>query len=102
MKDALLRRGDFNVVIVNWAAGNGPPYSQAAANTRLVGAQIAQVIHQLIVSIHSFIRFVYLTFFPSFLSFVLCFVYRSMAACVGVCGNGRAEHQDSMSNIEIA
>ncbi|BFZ16539.1 hypothetical protein BsWGS_19578 [Bradybaena similaris] len=50
MKDALLRRGDYNVVIVDWAGGNGPPYSQASANTRLVGAQIAQLIHLLISS----------------------------------------------------
>ncbi|CAG5122260.1 unnamed protein product [Candidula unifasciata] len=50
MKDALLQHGDYNVVIINWAGGNGPPYSQAAANARLVGAQTAQLISQLISS----------------------------------------------------
>ncbi|CAL1536839.1 unnamed protein product, partial [Lymnaea stagnalis] len=51
MKDELLRKADYNVVIVDWHTGNGPPYTQATANTRVVGAQIAYLIQKLIVSL---------------------------------------------------
>lgn len=44
MKDELLKHGDYNVVIVDWSHGNLPPYGQASANTRTVGAQIASII----------------------------------------------------------
>lgn len=47
MKELLLRE-DCNVVIVNWLAGAGPPYTQAVANTRLVGAMTARLAAQLI------------------------------------------------------
>lgn len=47
MKELLLRE-DCNVVIVNWIAGAGPPYTQAVANTRLVGAMTARLAAQLI------------------------------------------------------
>ncbi|XP_059167361.1 pancreatic triacylglycerol lipase-like [Physella acuta] len=48
MKDEFLKAGDFNVVIVDWSGGNLLPYTQATANTRVVGAQIAAVIKKLI------------------------------------------------------
>lgn len=51
MKDELLKNGDYNVVIVDWSYGNGPPYGQATSNTRIVGAQIGEVIKELIVRI---------------------------------------------------
>ncbi|XP_043250444.1 pancreatic triacylglycerol lipase-like [Colletes gigas] len=44
----LLIREDCNVVIVNWIGGAGPPYTQAVANTRLVGAMTARLASQLI------------------------------------------------------
>lgn len=44
----LLERENCNVVIVNWIAGAGPPYTQAVANTRLVGAMTARLAAQLI------------------------------------------------------
>lgn len=44
----LMLREDCNVVIVNWIAGAGPPYTQAVANTRLVGAMTARLASQLI------------------------------------------------------
>ncbi|KAK3770280.1 hypothetical protein RRG08_029935 [Elysia crispata] len=44
MKDELLILGDFNVIIVDWSMGNKPPYTQATANTRVVGAQIALLV----------------------------------------------------------
>lgn len=47
MKELLLRE-DSNVVIVNWIGGAGPPYTQAVANTRLVGAMTARLAYQLI------------------------------------------------------
>lgn len=47
MKELLLRE-DCSVVIVNWIAGAGPPYTQAVANTRLVGAMTARLAAQLI------------------------------------------------------
>ena len=47
MKDALLSREDINVVVVAWYNGSHVAYSQAAANCRLVGAQIAHLIEAL-------------------------------------------------------
>jgi len=44
MSNALLKRGDYNVIIVEWGRGAGVPYTQATANTRLVGAEIAYLI----------------------------------------------------------
>lgn len=45
--EELLIREDCNVVIVNWIGGAGPPYTQAVANTRLVGAMTARLAFQL-------------------------------------------------------
>ena len=50
MKDALLDREDCNVILVDWSRGATFPYSQAAGNTRLVGAQTAELIRFLIIS----------------------------------------------------
>ncbi|XP_057318077.1 pancreatic lipase-related protein 2-like [Microplitis mediator] len=47
-KRELLIREDCNVVVVNWIVGAGPPYPQAVANTRLVGAMTARLAMQLI------------------------------------------------------
>lgn len=47
MKDELVRAGDFNVVIVDWAGGSLPLYTQATANTRLVGLEVAHFINTL-------------------------------------------------------
>uniref|UniRef100_T1J6A4 Lipase domain-containing protein n=1 Tax=Strigamia maritima TaxID=126957 RepID=T1J6A4_STRMM len=40
----LLRRGNFNVICVDWKNGAVPPYTQAVANSRLVGAILAHFI----------------------------------------------------------
>lgn len=53
MKDALLNRKDLNVILVDWSKGAGFPYGQASGNTRLVGAQIAELIRFLITSTKS-------------------------------------------------
>ncbi|KAF8786061.1 Inactive pancreatic lipase-related protein 1 like protein [Argiope bruennichi] len=45
IKDALLRVGNYNVFIVDWTEHNGLPYAQAVANTRVVGALVARMIH---------------------------------------------------------
>lgn len=55
MKDNLLLAGDYNVIIVDWSKGNGLPYTQATANTRVVGAEIALVIKTLQVFFNSII-----------------------------------------------
>ncbi|XP_032683043.1 pancreatic lipase-related protein 2-like isoform X2 [Odontomachus brunneus] len=47
MKELLIRE-DCNVVVVNWMNGAAPPYTQAVANTRLVGAMTARLAFQLI------------------------------------------------------
>ena len=48
IRDGLLRNVDCNVVLVDWFRGSFPPYLQAAGNTRLVGAMIAELIKFLI------------------------------------------------------
>ena len=47
MKDELLKFDDYNVVLVDWGGGSKPPYTQATANTRVVGAEIAKLIRVL-------------------------------------------------------
>ncbi|XP_058801466.1 pancreatic lipase-related protein 2-like [Phymastichus coffea] len=47
MRELLLRE-DANVVVVSWIGGAGPPYTQAVANTRLVGAMTGRLASQLI------------------------------------------------------
>ena len=50
MKDEFLKYGDYNVVLVDWTDGSTFPYTQATANTRVVGAVIAKLIKTLQVS----------------------------------------------------
>ena len=50
MKNALLRQEDCNVISVDWSRGAKFPYGQATGNTRLVGAQAAELIRFLISS----------------------------------------------------
>ncbi|PAA54812.1 hypothetical protein BOX15_Mlig016265g1, partial [Macrostomum lignano] len=44
MKVALLNAGDYNVIQLDWSQGNGYPYTLATANTRVIGALVAQFI----------------------------------------------------------
>ena len=46
-------KGDFNVITVDWHSGAVLPYEQATANTRVVGAQVAQLVNKLIHSYSS-------------------------------------------------
>lgn len=48
MKDKLLKRDDFNIIIVDWSNGAKAPYEQAVGNTRMVGAQMAELIRFLV------------------------------------------------------
>lgn len=36
LKHELLVKGDFNVIVMGWLTGSGPPYMQAVANIRSV------------------------------------------------------------------
>jgi len=47
MKDELLTYGDYNVILVDWGSGSSIPYTQATANTRVVGAIVAKLVQQL-------------------------------------------------------
>ena len=54
MTNALLdidKHGQSTVVVVDWRAGSSPPYTQAVANIRLIGAITAHVIHLIYVRI---------------------------------------------------
>ncbi|XP_060601206.1 pancreatic triacylglycerol lipase-like [Ruditapes philippinarum] len=54
MAGAFLTKGDMNVFAVNWAKGaDNINYAQAAANTRVVGALIAQFITSLHTNTHA-------------------------------------------------
>lgn len=44
MMTELIRKERMNVIIVDWGRGSGFPYTQAAANTRVVGAEVAAMI----------------------------------------------------------
>ena len=44
MATEFLANGDYNAIVTDWHHGNLPPYTQATGNTRLVGAQIADLI----------------------------------------------------------
>lgn len=50
MSEALLEHGDFNVIATDWGGGSAVLYSQAAANTRLVGLEVSKLIAFLVVS----------------------------------------------------
>lgn len=47
MRLELLKHADWNVVVVDWAGGSLPLYTQATANTRLVGLELAYFINHL-------------------------------------------------------
>lgn len=53
MKDELLKYGNYNVILVDWGDGSGFPYTQATANTRVVGAEIAKLIKTLQTQMHA-------------------------------------------------
>eukprot|EP00105_Crassostrea_gigas_P012983 XP_011429161.1 PREDICTED: pancreatic lipase-related protein 2 [Crassostrea gigas] len=43
-KNELLKKGDFNVIVVDWGSGAKWPYEQAAGNGFLVGAELAALL----------------------------------------------------------
>lgn len=47
MRDELIARGKLNVIVVDWAGGSLPLYTQATANTRLVALEMAHLIRTL-------------------------------------------------------
>ena len=48
MKDALLDKGDFNVIMTDWSVGANQDLGVSSGNTRLVGAQMAELVQFLI------------------------------------------------------
>ena len=50
MRKNLLLDSDCNIIQIDWHNGAQFPYSQAAANARLVGAEVALMIKYLEVS----------------------------------------------------
>ncbi|KAL4219799.1 hypothetical protein ACF0H5_020211 [Mactra antiquata] len=44
LSQELLKKGDFNVIIVDWGHGSRTDYQHAAANTFVVGAEIAYLL----------------------------------------------------------
>ena len=49
MTSLLLLNNDVNVIVVDWGGGSSGLYSQAAANTRLVGLEVAALVDYLMV-----------------------------------------------------
>jgi hypothetical protein len=47
MRKELIKHADWNIVVVDWAGGSLPLYTQATANTRLVGLELAYLINYL-------------------------------------------------------
>ncbi|CAL1271039.1 unnamed protein product [Larinioides sclopetarius] len=47
MMKEFLNQNDTNVMIVDWSKGSQPPYIQAVANARVVGAEIARMVNAL-------------------------------------------------------
>lgn len=47
MRRELLKHSDWNVIVVDWAGGSLPLYTQATANTRLVGLELAYFVNYL-------------------------------------------------------
>ncbi len=54
MANLFLLNDDVNVIVVDWGGGSSGLYSQTAANTRLVGLEVAALIDHLAVSIFNF------------------------------------------------
>ncbi|KAK8399443.1 hypothetical protein O3P69_003494 [Scylla paramamosain] len=44
MVEEYLAWGDVNVVVVGWVSASGPPYTQAVANVRLLGAMLGRFL----------------------------------------------------------
>ena len=51
----LLSKSDFNVISIDWMIGATPPYTQAVANARLVGAIIADFIKSIQVMLSKYL-----------------------------------------------
>ncbi|KAK7603674.1 hypothetical protein V9T40_003673 [Parthenolecanium corni] len=47
MRREFLKHADWNVIVVDWAGGSLPLYTQATANTRLVGLEVAYFVNYL-------------------------------------------------------
>ena len=44
MKKELIIHGVVNIIVMDWLTGSGPPYTQATANIRLIGAMTAHFL----------------------------------------------------------
>ncbi|KAL1497835.1 hypothetical protein ABEB36_008724 [Hypothenemus hampei] len=43
----ILDQEDANIIVVDWHGGSSPPYTQAVANTRLIGSMTAHLLHDI-------------------------------------------------------
>ena len=59
MTNLFLQKDDVNVIVIDWGGGSVGLYSQSAANTRLVGLEVAALINYLIVKYLSSIYYSY-------------------------------------------
>ncbi|XP_049844178.1 pancreatic triacylglycerol lipase-like isoform X1 [Schistocerca gregaria] len=48
MTRALLDHSDMNVIVIGWGGGSKPPYSQAVANIRVVGAMAGHLVAHMV------------------------------------------------------
>ena len=55
MTNLFLQKDDVNVIVIDWGGGSVGLYSQSAANTRLVGLEVAALINYLIVKYLSYL-----------------------------------------------
>ena len=55
MTSLFLLNDDVNVIVVDWGGGSSGLYSQTAANTRLVGLEVAALIDYLMVKTHTYV-----------------------------------------------
>jgi len=47
IKDQLFKRGNYNVILIDWTWGNGPNYTASTNNTKIVGEQLSFILQNI-------------------------------------------------------